>query len=88
MPKREQQTSTRKTLDLPALESWRWEAARVIRGSVGAPKCKDYLPPLIFLKRLSDAFDDEIRGLTEELGLKVKALKLGGLSRSAPTHAS
>ncbi len=41
-------------LDLSALESWLWEAACVIRGPVDAPKFKDYILPLIFLKRLSD----------------------------------
>lgn len=63
-------------LDLPALESWLWEAACVIRGPVDAPKFKDYILPLIFLKRLSDVFDDEIRGLAEEFGSEAKALKL------------
>jgi len=31
------------TLDLPALESWLWEAACIIRGPVDAPKFKDYI---------------------------------------------
>ncbi|RKY63237.1 MAG: SAM-dependent DNA methyltransferase [Candidatus Latescibacterota bacterium] len=51
------------TLDLPALENWLWEAACVIRGPVDAPKFKDYILPLIFLKRLSDVFEDELREL-------------------------
>jgi type I restriction enzyme M protein len=51
------------TLDIPALESWLWEAACVIRGPVDAPKYKDYILPLIFLKRLSDVFDDELADL-------------------------
>ncbi|RKY57674.1 MAG: SAM-dependent DNA methyltransferase, partial [Candidatus Latescibacterota bacterium] len=51
------------TLDLPALETWLWEAACVIRGPVDAPKFKDYILPLIFLKRLSDVFEDELREL-------------------------
>ena len=50
-------------LDLPALESWLWEAACVIRGPVDAPKFKDYILPLIFLKRVSDVFEDEIRDM-------------------------
>lgn len=56
-------------LDLPALESWLWEAACVIRGPVDAPKFKDYILPLIFLKRLSDAFEDEIRDMEAEIVL-------------------
>ncbi len=52
--------ANKQTLDLPALESWLWEAACVIRGPIDAPKFKDYILPLIFLKRLSDVFDDEV----------------------------
>jgi type I restriction enzyme M protein len=51
------------TLDISALETWLWEAACVIRGPVDAPKYKDYILPLIFLKRLSDVFDDELADL-------------------------
>src|SRR4051812_34427118 len=65
-----------RTLDLPALESWLWEAACVIRGPVDAPKFKDYILPLIFLKRLSDVFDDELTHLTRELGGTENAAKL------------
>lgn len=57
-----------KRLDVPALENWLWEAACAIRGPVDAPKFKDYILPLIFLKRLSDVFDDEVRHLGDEFG--------------------
>ena len=40
----------------------------MIRGPVDAPKFKDYILPLIFLKRLSDKFEDEVRHLGEEFG--------------------
>ena len=46
-------------LDIPTLENWLWEAACVIRGPIDAPKFKDYILPLVFLKRLSDVFEDE-----------------------------
>jgi hypothetical protein len=49
-----------KTLDLPALENWLREAACIIRGPLDAPKYKDYILPLVFLKRLSDVFDEEV----------------------------
>jgi type I restriction enzyme M protein len=52
-------------LDINTLESWLWEAARKIRGEIDAPKYKDYILPLIFLKRLSDVFEDEVSKLTE-----------------------
>jgi type I restriction enzyme M protein len=50
-------------LDLPAMETWLWEAACVIRGPIDAPKFKDYILPLLFLKRLSDVFEDELSEL-------------------------
>ncbi|MEM0372757.1 MAG: N-6 DNA methylase, partial [archaeon] len=55
-------------LDIKTLESWLWECACKIRGEIDAPKYKDYILPLIFLKRLSDVFDDEIAKLSEEYG--------------------
>jgi len=55
-------------LDLLALESWLWEAACQIRGPVDAPKYKDYILPLVFIKRLSDVFDDELERLAQEFG--------------------
>jgi len=55
-------------LDIKTLESWLWEAACKIRGEIDAPKYKDYILPLIFLKRLSDVFDDEMEKLAEEYG--------------------
>lgn len=52
-------------LDAKALENWLWDAACKIRGPIDAPKYKDYILPLIFLKRLSDVFDDEITKLSQ-----------------------
>jgi type I restriction enzyme M protein len=57
-----------KALDVPALESWLWDAACKIRGPLDAPKFKDYILPLIFLKRLSDVFDDEVAHLVHDFG--------------------
>src|SRR4030042_4307624 len=56
------------TLDINTLENWLWEAACKIRGEIDAPKYKDYILPLIFLKRLSDVFEDEINNLKDEYG--------------------
>jgi len=63
-------------LDLPALENWLWEAACAIRGPVDAPKFKDYILPLVFLKRLSDVFEDELQSLAQELGGRYNAERL------------
>ncbi|HRR90780.1 MAG TPA: class I SAM-dependent DNA methyltransferase [bacterium] len=55
-------------LDIKALENWLWEAACKIRGPIDAPKYKDYILPLIFLKRLSDVFNDELITLSQRFG--------------------
>ena len=54
--------------DIKTLENWLWETACKIRGPIDAPKYKDYILPLIFLKRLSDVFDDEINKLSQKYG--------------------
>lgn len=59
-----------------SLEQWLWDAACSIRGAVDAPKFKDYILPLIFVKRLSDVFEDEIARLVEEFGDRKTALEL------------
>ena len=51
-----------------SMERMLWDAACSIRGARDAAKFKDYLLPLLFLKRLSDVFDDEIDRLAEEFG--------------------
>jgi type I restriction enzyme M protein len=67
---------TNNTLDVKTLETWLWEAACKIRGEIDAPRYKDYILPLIFLKRLSDVFDDEIARLSEEYGSRKTAEEL------------
>ncbi|MEZ6131162.1 MAG: class I SAM-dependent DNA methyltransferase [Planctomycetaceae bacterium] len=68
--------SNGRALDLPALEQWLWDAACTIRGPIDAPKYKNYILPLIFLKRLSDVFDDEVTHLAAEFGDRGTAAKL------------
>jgi type I restriction enzyme M protein len=58
------------------MEQMLWDAACSIRGEKDAPKFKDYLLPLLFLKRLSDVFDDEIERLAEEYGDRATALEI------------
>ncbi len=69
-------TGPRRALDVSALENWLWEAACTIRGPLDAPKFKDYILPLIFLKRLSDVFEDEVAHLAEDYGSTEKAMEL------------
>ncbi len=60
--------SRKNGIDIKTLEMWLWDAACSIRGALDAPKFKDYILPLIFVKRLSDVFDDEMARLAEEFG--------------------
>ncbi len=59
-----------------SMEQMLWDAACSIRGDKDAAKFKDYLLPLLFLKRLSDVFDDEISRLAEEYGDRKTALEI------------
>lgn len=54
--------------DTAAMEKMLWSAACSIRGERDAAKFKDYLLPLLFLKRLSDVFEDEMARLEDEYG--------------------
>lgn len=58
------------------MEQMLWDAACSIRGEKDAAKFKDYLLPLLFLKRLSDVFDDEIDRLAEDYGDRATALEI------------
>lgn len=63
-------------LNAGTLEQWLWDAACEIRGPLDAPKFKDYILPLVFLKRLSDVFADEIGRLAGEFGDQEAAAEL------------
>jgi type I restriction enzyme M protein len=58
------------------MEQMLWDAACSIRGEKDAAKFKDYLLPLLFVKRLSDVFDDEVRRLADEYGDPLMALEI------------
>ena len=64
------------------MEQMLWDAACSIRGEKDAAKFKDYLLPLVFLKRLSDVFDDEVTRLAEDYGDKATALEIAETDHS------
>ncbi|GAB4480686.1 MAG: hypothetical protein Kow0088_22410 [Anaerolineales bacterium] len=74
-------------LDITTLETWLWDAACVIRGPVDAPKFKDYILPLVFLKRLSDVFEDELERLAEAYGKRELAIQIVEQERQRGTIA-
>ena len=63
-------------LDNSFMEQMLWQAACKIRGEKDAPKFKDYILPLLFTKRLSDVFDDEVKRLVQTFGSEQQALKM------------
>src|SRR4051812_38022944 len=52
------------------LETYLWGAAILLRGLVDASDYKQYIFPLMFFKRLSDAWDEDYRQAFEETGDK------------------
>lgn len=69
-------------LDVRAMETMLWKAACSIRGEKDAPKFKDYILPLLFLKRLSDVFEDELTAIGETCGGLEKAREIVELDHS------
>lgn len=44
--------------ELSSLESWLWDSANILRGSIDSSDFKNYIFGLLFLKRSSDVFED------------------------------
>lgn len=74
--KRRGRKSKEDLLTTKTMEQMLWNAACSIRGEKDAPKFKDYILPLVFIKRLSDVFDDEIERLAETYGDRETALSV------------
>ena len=66
--RRKRGTARSAVLSHKSMEQMLWDSACSIRGEKDAPKFKDYILPLIFIKRLSDVFDDEVKRLVETYG--------------------
>ncbi|WP_122418696.1 type I restriction-modification system subunit M [Pseudomonas viridiflava] len=53
-------------LSLETLESWLWESANILRGSIDSSDFKNYIFGLLFLKRYNDVFDERVAKLIED----------------------
>ena len=74
--RRRRGTKASTVLSNRTMEQMLWDAACSIRGEKDAPKFKDYILPLLFIKRLSDVFDDEVQRLVETYGDRETALTI------------
>ncbi len=75
-PRRKRGLPKSSVLSNKSMEQMLWDAACSIRGEKDAPKFKDYLLPLLFIKRLSDVFDDELNRLADQFGDRETALSI------------
>jgi type I restriction enzyme M protein len=53
-------------LSLETLESWLWESANILRGSIDSSDFKNYIFGLLFLKRYNDVFDERVAKLMDD----------------------
>jgi type I restriction enzyme M protein len=68
-------------MNTKTIEPWLWDAACSIRGAMDAPKYRDYILPLVFLKRLSDVYDDEVACLADRFGSEKRAQRMIAIDR-------
>lgn len=55
-------------LNLDILKSHLWESANILRGSIDSSDYKNYIFGMLFLKRLSDAFEEKCEEIKKEHG--------------------
>ncbi|EIR1601122.1 SAM-dependent DNA methyltransferase [Vibrio cholerae] len=53
-------------ISLEELKTWLWGSANIMRGTVDSSDFKNYIFGLLFLKRLSDVFDERVEAVMQE----------------------
>lgn len=56
-------------LDLSTLESWLWDSANILRGSIDSSDFKNYIFGLLFLKRANDVYAEEVEAIMAREGI-------------------
>ena len=56
-------------LTLDKLESWLWDSANILRGSIDSSDFKNYIFGLLFLKRANDVFEEEVEAIMDREGI-------------------
>lgn len=56
-------------LTIDVLESWLWDSANILRGSIDSSDFKNYIFGLLFLKRSNDVFEEEVAQIMEREGI-------------------
>ena len=56
-------------LSLATLESWLWDSANILRGSIDSSDFKNYIFGLLFLKRSNDVFEEEVENIMTRDGV-------------------
>ncbi len=62
-------------VNLELLKSHLWKSADILRGHIDAADYKNYIFGLLFLKRISDVFDEEVERILRETGNRKIALE-------------
>jgi type I restriction enzyme M protein len=52
--------------ELKTLETWLWDSANILRGSIDSSDFKNYIFGLLFLKRSNDVFMEEVENIMKE----------------------
>ncbi len=60
---------TENKLTLETLESWLWDSANILRGSIDSSDFKNYIFGLLFLKRSNDVFLEEVEAIMQREGI-------------------